>query len=92
VAIPKTSFPKFRLVYVEWEDHAGQDGWMPLSEARRASVHPCASIGWLIGENETHIMLAASFTLDEDRPEPDVAGHMTINRKLIHRMRTVALK
>lgn len=84
--------PRFRLVYVEWQDHSGADGWMPLTAARRDESFTACTIGWLIGETPQRVTLAASITaVCEQKLEPDVAGHMTIHRALITKMRTVKL-
>ena len=83
----------FQLVVVEWEDHSGTDGWMPIDEVARLNDHAytARTVGWLIAEGKQRITLAASITAadDPDKPGRDVAGHMTINRKLIRRMRRV---
>jgi hypothetical protein len=84
--------PQFKLVMVEWEDHAGSDGWCSLHDAQASNDDGmlCVSVGFLIAESKKRITIAASIGCPSPvKPEPDVAGQMTIARALIKKITTV---
>lgn len=90
-----TTPPPYPLVYVEWEDHAGTDGWMPIDDVIRANGDSCLcySVGWLIAENKERITIAASIGTSTDvKPKADCAGQMIIAKALIKSRRVINLK
>lgn len=49
------------LVLVEWEDSAQPtSNWRYLNDVPALEVIQCVSVGWLVGENERVMMLAAN--------------------------------
>ncbi len=69
-----------QLVYLEWVDSAGADGW------HRTDDYSCGlilvrSIGWLMDEGERHLTITGHLGREDDRTsdEPTQAhGWMTI--------------
>jgi hypothetical protein len=55
---------KYKLIYVEWEDHHSFAGW---SNETNVKTEPliCSSIGWLVDENKMGITLAGSYSVEE---------------------------
>ena len=88
-----TQQPAYELWYVEWEDHAGSDGWTSLTEATTDNDQSClcSSVGWLIAENAERITIVSSIgSSSESKPKPDCAGRMTIAKALIKARRVIA--
>lgn len=72
------------LVLVRWRDAAGAEGWYTMEEAR--AVHPrlVETVGFLIGVEPTHILLADSLIhCDEHDEGPDCGGPLAIPRSEI---------
>lgn len=82
----KATPPEYPLLYVEWEDHSGAEGWSPLTEtiAGNDDTYLCQSVGWLLAENSKRITIAASISpANLNKPRTDVGGQMTIAKSLI---------
>src|SRR5687767_12002579 len=80
----------FPLVYVEWVDHSGSEGWRPIAQLKADNEieYAVQSIGWLIAESSKRVTIAATLTIpNEDKSERDASGYMTIDRKLIRTIR-----
>ncbi len=50
--------PEVRLI--EWIDSTGMAGWQPSDEVLGLSVSTCVSVGFVVKEDETQVLLAAS--------------------------------
>jgi hypothetical protein len=87
--------PPYPLLFVEWEDHAGSDGWTALDDAIRSNDDStlCQTVGWLIAENRERITVASSIGPANDvKPKPDCAGQMTIAKALIKTRHVITMK
>lgn len=54
------------LVIIEWHDHSSYDGWRTLKRARKGDHYTFSSVGWLLDNNKTHYVLAATREPDGD--------------------------
>ncbi len=69
------------LVYVEWLDHCekGEDyAWIDI-EALDTELPVCRSVGWMVGETDTAIMVAHTWS------DPQVCGPFLIVKGAIIR-------
>lgn len=57
------------IVYLTWIDSSGQEAWgrsLPDEESLT-----CVSVGWLLEETETSIVVSASYGCRTERPDRD---------------------
>ena len=57
-----------KLVVVVWEDIVAHAGWTGSVSESRSEVGPitCVTVGWVIEETESRLLIADSFTRDHD--------------------------
>jgi|TARA_R110002020_G_scaffold347389_1_gene561051 hypothetical protein len=56
---------KFKLVLVEWSDAMDFDnGWHDLKKVQAAKVEQVMSVGWIVTEDDKHIVLSSDFCSD----------------------------
>lgn len=57
-----------RLVLIEWTDACGgmRQGWKPTADMIGRKPHPCRSVGWIIEDADTHIVLVPHLSNDGD--------------------------
>jgi|TARA_R110000803_G_scaffold95372_3_gene163314 hypothetical protein len=56
---------KFKLVLVEWTDAMDFDnGWHDLKKVQAAQVEQVVSVGWIVTEDDKHIVLSSDFCSD----------------------------
>lgn len=80
----------YRLVSVEWEDSFGGGGWSPADEATANVPQVCRSVGWLIAESKSRIVVAPHLSLENELHDRlDVSGEMTIPKKSIRRIKVL---
>ena len=54
------------VVYIEWLDAETNMGWMPKIEESKRPLTKCKSVGFLIGDYEDRVIVAASYDPDND--------------------------
>lgn len=75
-----------KLVLVEWEDSAQPvSGWCFLHDAPPLEVVQCQSVGWLVGESDTALMLAPNLG-DIETDSPQGSGFIRIPAKAVIRV------
>lgn len=55
---------KYKVVYLEWEDHAGSNQWIPENEID-LSAYKCQTIGYVIKEDKKIIVVAGTLGPEE---------------------------
>lgn len=70
---------------VEWIDSSGMSGWNHRDEVDRHGIGACVSVGFVVREDETQVMLAASV----DRVHDNVGDVTAIPRFAITAERTL---
>lgn len=74
-----------KLVLVEWDDSHEIYGWVKIKHLENSCEQlTCKSVGWLIKETKTHIMIAAHLAATNMPDGPyDGCGNMCIPKKVI---------
>jgi hypothetical protein len=57
----------YKFVSIIWNDAHSTSGW--TGQKKLPDVSTIVSRGWVIEEGKKYVKLAASLTLDEDKPE-----------------------
>jgi hypothetical protein len=80
-----------KLVLVEWEDSFGGSGWANASDAHAMMPADTKSIGWLIQESKTHLLLAPhlGYGGSTDGGYTQTCGAIAIPRSCVKRTRTL---
>jgi hypothetical protein len=69
-----------KIVYVEWVDAVADVGW---EDTVKTEIHPCSSIGWLIGETDDAICLANTVSMEASNARIHIPKAWIKNRKVI---------
>ena len=78
-----------KLAWIEWDDSHSGRGWQDIETARgNCDALLCRSVGWVIAETRTHVMLAGSVSLGgPDGAVSQVNGEITIPKSAIKKRR-----
>jgi hypothetical protein len=74
-----------QLLYVEWEDHHSQDAWINEEEVEVDALL-VKSVGWLLKETDTAIILHSNYAAESCRPYSSI---MNILKRTIVRRETL---
>ncbi len=75
------------LVLIEWEDSARPaPAWLHLSDYESRSVVECASVGWLIQDDEKVKALAPNMGAIDDAEQVQACGIILIPARAVTRM------
>lgn len=55
-----------KIVYFEWYDACGRDGWISAQPDQLPKIPLVKSIGWLIHEDDTTIHITSGWEVDQD--------------------------
>lgn len=81
-----------KLIYLEWVDSAGADGWQPIRDYTPSPMR-IRSVGWLMDETVDHITLVGHLAREDDTGAPTEAhGWMTIPKCAVTVRREISLK
>jgi hypothetical protein len=75
-----------KLVLVEWEDPASTGGWLDWEEAVQNAVshnRTCRTVGWVVYEDESLIVIAGSVGCADP---PQIGDVFEIPRRVIDRL------
>lgn len=67
------------LVRITWDDAETSEGWEPTKTIRDSGTRTVVSVGWLIAETPTYIIIAA----DKGQNDDDTNRRLTIPRAWI---------
>lgn len=48
------------LLRIKWRDHFHSQGWRGYRQLNVSEGHVCESVGWRVGEDKKHVVLAQS--------------------------------
>lgn len=78
------------LVLVQWVDSSCDSSWRKRSlalESAAADTLKCETAGWLIADTDTHVLVAASRTVDRGDDPELIADTMQIPRGAVTAIR-----
>lgn len=81
---------KRRLLVVEWEDAAGpaSEGWTHVRD-HESSRYRCRTVGWVLKETRTHLVLVSNFGSIDDPGGGQMCGVMEIPTRMIKSKRVL---
>lgn len=63
----KRKYPKYPLVMIEWVDHASEDAWQVVEDAKNdTKAHAIRTVGWLINETDKVYNVVQCVATDND--------------------------
>ncbi len=65
----------YRLERITWMDHCSMDnntGWNPLSKVAEMTPEVINTVGWIIHESDTHLIIVGSFGEDNEQVASDI--------------------
>ena len=74
-----------RLMIVSWFDAVSEDNWTDLAEARKSKLHLIHSVGWLISEDDTRLVVGLSWDVERDA----VSSFIAIPRSWISNIKEI---
>lgn len=77
-----------KSVHVTWIDATSDDEWTDKDEWTNIHPHTIETLGWLVEETDTHIIICTSY--DEERNA--IAGRWAIPRTWLMEMKEINLK
>jgi hypothetical protein len=80
------SFPEYKILVVEWEDHTGDSAWLTTDEVKKQKPALAKTIGYVIHEDDKTIKLADTL-LDDG----DVGGISLILKSTIKKRKGIKL-
>lgn len=80
----------YKLVLIVWEDAESNDTWVALKDVTHDDPTNVASIGWLVKETPTRIVLVASIDLSNEKDM--VSGHVTIPKTQVKEIKELTIK
>ena len=70
-----------KVLYVEWVDASSNSGWEKASDI--VGIHRCRSVGFLVKEDKTQVVLAACVSGDECNANIAIPKEWIKKRKVI---------
>lgn len=77
----RTPQPRYPLLRIEWTDAESDDGWEDARAVRESSTRQVVSVGHLILETPTSLIIARSYGPNDDSTE----GRLTIPKAWIQK-------
>ena len=74
-------------VLIEWIDAVSVDEWTDISEAIDLQPHTISTLGWLVTEDDTKVVVACSW----DRDREGVAGYWAIPKTWLIFMKEIEI-
>lgn len=84
-----SEFPKWPLVYVEWEDSCGGSSWLPIAAPVTQPPSMCRSVGWLAQKSKRALTLYADIERLPSNQYPHANREMTIPMGCVKRIVTL---
>lgn len=76
-----TNLATAKVVYVEWVDAVGDAGW---GVAVEPELHPCQTIGYLVGETKKAVLIASTISKDSTTCRMHIPKAWITNRRTIN--------
>jgi hypothetical protein len=75
-----TNLDTAKVVYVEWVDAVADLGWQAQTVP---CLHPCRTIGYLIGETKDTLLIATTISMQESNARMHIPKAWVTNRRNI---------